>query len=317
MILSLTSQSIELVLDGLASVSEMEFVTAFADMTTTSFTPGTVQGTSNGTTDVKIVPAPGTNTQRQVKYISIYNADTASHQVTVKLDDGGTERRLFVSSLEPGQTLSWARETGWVKGTSVAANFLDLLDTPSSYTGAGGEIVKVNATVSGLEFSNTMALADGTVAAPALSFASDPDSGIFLSSVGRVAIASGGQTAGTFFFSGNATLLFPNNAKITWDNAAASATLPILQVFTDDNTYLDSFSDIIIRSNTAQVARFVGTARLQLDVPPQVPSFTVATVPSATPAGQIIYVSDETGGATLAFSDGTNWRRTSDRAIIA
>jgi len=47
-------------------------------------------------------------------------------------------------------------------------------------------------------------------------------------------------------------------------------------------------------------------------------SYTVATVPTASAkAGQLIYVTDETGGATHAGSDGTNWRRMSDRAIIA
>ncbi len=48
-----------------------------------------------------------------------------------------------------------------------------------------------------------------------------------------------------------------------------------------------------------------------------VPSYTVATLPAVTQAGQVIYVSDETGGAILAFSDGTNFRRVSDRAIVS
>ena len=30
-----------------------------------------------------------------------------------------------------------------------------------------------------------------------------------------------------------------------------------------------------------------------------------------------VYVSDETGGAQMAFSDGTNWRRFTDRAIVS
>jgi hypothetical protein len=46
-------------------------------------------------------------------------------------------------------------------------------------------------------------------------------------------------------------------------------------------------------------------------------SFTVATVPSVAQPGQMIYVSDETGGATMAFSDGSNWRRITDRAVIS
>ena len=50
----------------------------------------------------------------------------------------------------------------------------------------------------------------------------------------------------------------------------------------------------------------------------QAKTYTVLTVPTASsyPRG-IIYVSDETGGATLAFSDGTNWRRVQDRAVVS
>ena len=50
----------------------------------------------------------------------------------------------------------------------------------------------------------------------------------------------------------------------------------------------------------------------------QVKTYTVATVPTASsyPRG-LIYVSDETGGATIAFSDATNWRRVQDRAIVS
>lgn len=43
----------------------------------------------------------------------------------------------------------------------------------------------------------------------------------------------------------------------------------------------------------------------------------VAALPSATVPGEIIFVNDETGGAVLAFSDGTNWRRVTDRAIVS
>jgi hypothetical protein len=47
-----------------------------------------------------------------------------------------------------------------------------------------------------------------------------------------------------------------------------------------------------------------------------VPTYTVTTLPPADPQAQIIFVSNESGGAVLAFSDGTNWRRCTDRAIV-
>lgn len=53
-------------------------------------------------------------------------------------------------------------------------------------------------------------------------------------------------------------------------------------------------------------------------LPPVLPTYTVAGVPSAaTYARGLIYVSNETGGAVVAFSDGTNWRRLTDRAIVS
>ena len=57
---------------------------------------------------------------------------------------------------------------------------------------------------------------------------------------------------------------------------------------------------------------------LHVNGPVRVGSYTVATVPSAASvgAGSMIYVSDEIGGPVMAFSDGTNWRRTTDRAVV-
>lgn len=61
------------------------------------------------------------------------------------------------------------------------------------------------------------------------------------------------------------------------------------------------------------------TTKLHADGAVRCKSYTVATVPSASSngAGSLIYVTDETGGATHASSDGTNWRRMSDRAIVS
>jgi hypothetical protein len=43
---------------------------------------------------------------------------------------------------------------------------------------------------------------------------------------------------------------------------------------------------------------------------PAISSFTVATLPSAASnTGRVIYISDEVGGARLAFSNGTSWLR--------
>jgi hypothetical protein len=46
------------------------------------------------------------------------------------------------------------------------------------------------------------------------------------------------------------------------------------------------------------------------------PSYTVSTLPAAVPAGAMVYVTNESGGAVPAFADGTNWRRVTDRVIV-
>ena len=78
--------------------------------------------------------------------------------------------------------------------------------------------------------------------------------------------------------------------------------------------------DVLTTGTTTQTA----VARLTLNEssstftsPVGLASFTVGTLPSAAVAARTIYVSDETGGAVLAFSDGTDWRRSTDRAIVS
>ncbi len=52
----------------------------------------------------------------------------------------------------------------------------------------------------------------------------------------------------------------------------------------------------------------------------RLPTYTVATLPSVPAVANGIFmigVSNETGGAVPAFSDGTNWRRVTDRTIVS
>lgn len=51
----------------------------------------------------------------------------------------------------------------------------------------------------------------------------------------------------------------------------------------------------------------------------ELPVYTVSTLPDVPDATKafLIFVSDESGGAVPAFSDGTNWRRVTDRAVVS
>ncbi|WP_274626889.1 DUF2793 domain-containing protein [Arvimicrobium flavum] len=77
---------------------------------------------------------------------------------------------------------------------------------------------------------------------------------------------------------------------------------------------------LMIASN-GNVGIGAGTPATKLDVdgPVKVKSYTLGGgLPAATGiAGAIIFVGDEAGGAVLAFSDGADWRRVTDRAVVA
>ena len=61
------------------------------------------------------------------------------------------------------------------------------------------------------------------------------------------------------------------------------------------------------------------TARLHVQGTVRIGSFVMAGLPAAgtSGAGTLAYVSDAAGGARLAWSDGTNWRRIDTNAVLA
>ena len=56
---------------------------------------------------------------------------------------------------------------------------------------------------------------------------------------------------------------------------------------------------------------------LDVNGPVCIASYAVAGLPSAAQPGQLIHVSNESGGAVIAFSDGSNWRCVTDRAVVS
>lgn len=76
----------------------------------------------------------------------------------------------------------------------------------------------------------------------------------------------------------------------------------------------------------AIVRDLVGWVRMLSKQPAHLPSYAVANLPdaadvySAAPGAAcsaMIFVPDEAGGAVPAFSDGINWRRVTDRAVVS
>ncbi len=68
-----------------------------------------------------------------------------------------------------------------------------------------------------------------------------------------------------------------------------------------------------------ELARRVGEAlRDQAGQPVRLPGFTIVDLPSAARFnGCMIFITNESGGAVPAFSDGADWRRVTDRAVAS
>lgn len=79
----------------------------------------------------------------------------------------------------------------------------------------------------------------------------------------------------------------------------------------DDNLHVKVSPDGSTWREALVVSVSTGTVRL--------PGVNKASLPSAATAGAgaLAYVPDESGGGVLAFSDGTGWRRVTDRAVVS
>ena len=127
-----------------------------------------------------------------------------------------------------------------------------------------------------------------------------------INNVSVIGSNDGGSTE-AFNLNGNSGLITCNQLKSDQLISLDGENGFIFDTANDEIDFQTSNTDRLILKDTL----------LQCDVPVQMPSYSVAGAPSASPAGQMVYITNETGGATIAFSDGTNWRRVSDRAVIS
>ncbi|MFN3213091.1 MAG: DUF2793 domain-containing protein [Henriciella sp.] len=90
-----------------------------------------------------------------------------------------------------------------------------------------------------------------------------------------------------------------------------------VKVSPNGQTFLNA---ILIRHDNGNVGvdTYWPTAKLDVSGPVRIGQVTWAELPNPANvgAGALIYVSDQPGGASLAFSDGTNWRTAHDRSVV-
>ena len=117
---------LEAVLAGAVAANQPEVHVDYFDWTNKSDTNGNTIRTPpasyptalNSTTDVTILAAPVANPVHEVTGVWIYNKDTASVTVTVKTDDGTTERIIVKMAVATLKTLCWEQGVGWYVTTA-------------------------------------------------------------------------------------------------------------------------------------------------------------------------------------------------------
>lgn len=98
------------------------------------------------------------------------------------------------------------------------------------------------------------------------------------------------------------------------DGAVSTGIVPTRwELFTTDAS-----GAIGVRTTVDRNGDLIQSGAIRSGGPVRPGSFTVATLPAATDhAGSLVDVVDESGGRTLAMSDGTAWRRVHDRAVVS
>lgn len=114
------------------------------------------------------------------------------------------------------------------------------------------------------------------------------------------------------------TIAFQTNYSTRAEIGLAGNDKLTLKVSSNGASFIDA---IVIDQATGAVGVGTGTPSCALHVngPMRVGQYPKASLPSpsVTGAGATIYVNDDVGGATMAFSDGSAWRRVTDRAVVA
>lgn len=119
-LLDTTTDTIEMVLGAAVAANQPQYYVSYIDTTSTTYVPAETHGLLNSTTPVTAVSAPANNTTpRQIKFISVFNADTTAVTLTIRLDDTSTEKTLWSGVLGSNEMVQYADSEGWCTFSSA------------------------------------------------------------------------------------------------------------------------------------------------------------------------------------------------------
>ena len=156
LILSNTTDKIEVVLSATVSTNELQCMVSWRDRTSTTFVAGRNITNTNSITDVDITGSPVASTQRIIDHINIYNSDTSTANVTVKYDANGTEYILFSTALLKGEILEYSEGKGWVVFNAIGSQKVSLFNGVNTTSSRMAVAVLPSDVVNNNSTANTM-----------------------------------------------------------------------------------------------------------------------------------------------------------------
>ena len=117
MILNSPTEEIRAYLGGAVAATEPEFFSSYTDVndqdSAAIFEPKNLSGVLAGATPVVVVGSPAADVQRQVRYLSVYNLDSALVVVNIEKRDGADRVPLFRATLLTDEVLIYQTDVGW------------------------------------------------------------------------------------------------------------------------------------------------------------------------------------------------------------
>jgi hypothetical protein len=280
--------SIEFFLRDTSAFQQRASITSVSQVSGSTYGADLAFGTGNGA---------GPTTRL---YIAESGAITFNGAYTFPTSDGSANNALVTNgagtlSFTGTPTFASITATGNVTGGNLIT--AGLISATGNIT--GGNILGNGATLTGINaFGNIVVAGESTVAAgntsDTLTFAEGSGISIVTDAANNI-ITIGSVATDSIFATGGDMGLVTDAVTVSEDLGL------ITDVFT-----IQYDLGLIVTSGIIQPDSLI------------LPTKTVAQLAnlSANPAAQFVYCSDESGGAVPAFSDGTNWRRVTDRSIV-
>lgn len=188
-----------------------------------------------------------------------------------------------------------------VTGNVTGGNIVTLGQVTATGNVSGNYILGNGSLLSGIEVGNSFGAI--SVAGSNLVVANSSGATVNFVAGSGISITTNAETD-TITFGGASTIVWEVGGSLgyVWD---APAT------FYDFGSVTEVPASTVYDLGTVAISGVFYPSQLVL------PSYTVAGLPSAATPAQFVYVTNEVGGPVPAFSDGTNWRRVTDRAIVS